>query len=103
MSVLVEFPGGACREVPSQLRAIGPRQNGAPEFEQVPLNCDPQWKFEREDGRWVAVRRQGQLLALRPAIPAWWHFVALMMEPERLSTATGIADQGVEGGLQSAA
>ncbi|GLV26588.1 hypothetical protein [Sphingobium sp. Cam5-1] len=103
MSVLVEFPGGVCREVPSQLRAIGPRQNGAPEFEQVPLNCDSHWKFEREDGRWIAVRRQGQLLALRPATPAWWHFVALMMEPERLPRAAGIEDQGVEAGLQSAA
>ena len=103
MSVLVEFPGGVCREVPSQLRAIDPRQKDAPGFEQVPLNCDPHWKFEREDGRWVAVRRQGHLLALRPATPAWWHFVALMMEPERIVTAAGIADQGVEPGLQSAA
>lgn len=82
MSVLVEFPGGVCREVPSQLRTIHPRQNGSAEFEQVPLNCDPQWKYEREDGRWIAVCRQGQLLNLRPPAPAWWHFVELMTEVE---------------------
>ncbi len=83
MSVLVEFPGGFCREVPSQLRAIGVQHDPAYEFEQVPLNCDPQWKYEREDGRWIAIHRQGQLLSMRPAAPAWWHFVELMMEPER--------------------
>lgn len=103
MSVLVEFPGGVCREVPSQLRAIRPRQNGVAEFEQVPLNCDPQWKYERCDARWVAVHRQGQLLALRPAVPAWWHFVELMIEPERRQPAAGRADEGAAITLQSVA
>lgn len=83
MSVFVEFPGGICREVPSQLRAVGTRQDEPVEFEQVPLNCDPQWKYEREKGRWIAVHRQGQLLSMRPAAPAWWQFIELMMEPER--------------------
>lgn len=103
MSVLVEFPGGVCREVPSQLRAIGSPKNRADEFEQVPLNCDPHWKYEREDGRWIAVHRQGQLLSMRPAAPAWWHFIELMMEPERRTsgaTAGGVSETVT---LQSAA
>lgn len=103
MSVLVEFPGGVFREVPSQLRAIGGQHNISAEFEQVPLNCDPHWKYERADGRWIAVHRQGQLLSLRPAAPAWWHFVELMMEPERRAAASTPVDAIPEAKLQSAA
>ncbi|HWV13424.1 MAG TPA: hypothetical protein VN110_09035 [Sphingobium sp.] len=103
MSVLVEFPGGVCREVPSQLRAISAHQNLAAEFEQVPLNCDPHWKYEREDGRWIAVHRQGQLLSMRPATPAWWHFIELMMEPERRAPTPISSEVGGAVKLQSAA
>jgi hypothetical protein len=92
MSVLVEFPGGVHREIPAQLRQISAQQlNGPAEFEQVPLNCDPHWKFERRGNHWVALPRKGQLVALRPRDLAWWQFVDLMVEHEQgtVSAAQG--------------
>lgn len=102
MSVLVEFPGGICREVPSQLRAVDAPQDDLAAFEQVPLNCDPQWKYEREQGRWIAVHRQGQLLSMRPVAPAWWQLIEMMMEPERHAQVSNLAEDS-EVALQSAA
>ena len=104
MSVFVEFPDGECREVPGQLRMISMQQSHGPvEFEQVPLNCDPVWKYERDGNRWVAVRRTGQLLPLRPQAPAWWQFVELMLEPERRPVPKPYADEDDDIKLQSAA
>jgi hypothetical protein len=104
MSVFVEFPDGERREVPGQLRMISLQQSDGPvEFEQVPLNCDPVWKYERDGTRWVAVRRTGQLLPLRPQAPAWWQFVELMLEPERRPSAPLYEGDEDDDRLQSAA
>ena len=104
MPVFVEFPDGECREVPSQLRAMSVQKSTGPaEFEQIPLNCDPVWKYERDGTRWIAVLRNGQLLPLRPQPPAWWHFVELMLEPERRSATDSPVEEVSEIQLQSAA
>lgn len=104
MSVFVEFPDGLRREVPGQLRALSAqRPNGPAEFEQVPLNCDPLWKYERDGARWIAVQRKGQLLPLRPHAPAWWQCVELMLEPESRSITVPNAEETSGAKLQSAA
>ncbi|AMK19716.1 hypothetical protein K663_16776 [Sphingobium sp. MI1205] len=104
MSVLVEFPGGVHREVPAQLRQIFAQQwDGSAEFEQVPLNCDPHWKFERRGTRWVAVPRNGQLVALRPRDVAWWQFVDLMVEHEQGIVSAAQADVELPFDMQPAA
>ncbi|MFC4593142.1 hypothetical protein [Sphingobium tyrosinilyticum] len=102
MPVFVEFPDGECREVPSQLRAMQ-QSIGLGEFEQVPLNCDPVWKYECAGTGWIAVLRKGQLLPLRPQAPAWWQFVKLMLDPERRSTNDTPVEEVGESRLQSAA
>lgn len=104
MSVFVEFPDGLRREVPGQLRAISPqRSGGQTEFEQIPLNCDPLWKYERDGTRWIAVQRTGQLLPLRVQAPAWWQCVDLMLEPESRSVTILNAEEKGDVKLQSAA
>jgi hypothetical protein len=104
MSVCVEFPDGVRREVPGQLRALSTQHHGgSAQFEQVPLNCDPVWKYERRGARWVAVPRKGQLLPLRPQVPAWWQYVELMLEPEKRPAAMLDAEQRGGVKFQSAA
>ncbi len=81
MAVCVEFPNGFRRDVPSQLRPLSEPLGGAPEYEQVPLNCDPCWRYERVGSRWIAVRRHAAVTTLQQPVAEWWRSIEQMREP----------------------
>ena len=81
MTVPVQFPDGTVRNVPGQLKIIRLSYDediGA--YEQVPINCDPHWFYERQDQQWLARRRTQRLTALRPPVEEWWRSIRQMAE-----------------------
>jgi hypothetical protein len=81
MATAVFFPDGVVKEVPSQLRMMSkPEIQFAPVYEQVPLNCDPFWKYQCVNGRWIAQRRARQVAALHQPIEEWWRSISQMAD-----------------------
>lgn len=80
MAVSVLFPDGTVRDIPAQLRPLPSTSRRAPEFEQVPLNCDPCWKYERRGSAWFARPRRNAVLALKVPAKTWWHAIEHMAE-----------------------
>lgn len=104
MAVCVEFPDGARRDVPSQLRPINADDQGVEaQFEQVPLNCDPCWRYERAGARWVALRRHVPVSALQPAVTEWWRSIGPMADLGPVELEGPRAKDGGADPLRSAA
>ncbi|HKT76301.1 MAG TPA: hypothetical protein VJQ78_06185 [Sphingobium sp.] len=81
MTVPVHFPDGTIRQVPGHLRRLSPSQDRAPAtFQQVPLACDPLWRYERVADRWVATRRALVVTALSRPAETWWAAIACMTD-----------------------
>ena len=86
MAIYVEFPDGTVRAVASHLRPLTPYlHDGPPEFEQVPLNCDPVWRYDRKGQRWIACRRNPGVTTLQPATVEWWCSIDQMQGPATVS------------------
>ncbi len=84
MAVSVLFPDGSRSNVPAQL--IGRKGDEGmilDGFRQVPLNCDPLWRYVQEDGMWIAKSRHGpDVRHLSPREePCWWESIPQMCEP----------------------
>lgn len=81
MSVPVRFPDGTIRNIPGQLQYIHSSSDRSISiYEQVPLNCDPDWKYERAAGQWIARRRIRQVTTLCPPIEEWWRSIRQMAD-----------------------
>ncbi|WP_420146144.1 hypothetical protein [Sphingobium sp.] len=79
MAVIVQFPDGSQREVASQLCPIDPTAVGTQvRFRQVPINCDPQWRYVRVAATWHAIARHGALAILLPPVDDWWQGIEAM-------------------------
>lgn len=75
MSVAVTFPDGTVRQVIGVLKL---ERDG---FVQMPLNCDPHWKYVLQSGHWVAASRHGKIRAIpMPERGCWWDDIAQMRD-----------------------
>lgn len=83
MAVAVHFPDGSVRDVPGQLRSVDMADTARTSqiFEQVPLNCDSRWRYERHGRTWHAVSRLGHVALFQPPVPDWWATIAQMIAP----------------------
>lgn len=81
MAISVRFPDGSLRDVASQLCLVDPLATGMQaRFRQVPINCDPQWRYVRTGMEWRAVARHGALAILMPPTEDWWQGIGAMAE-----------------------
>lgn len=80
MTVPVLFPDGTVRNVPGQLKIVIAGEDSISSFEQVPINCDAAWSYERQGRTWVARRRNQRVTALRPPVEEWWRSIKQMAE-----------------------
>ena len=76
MTINVEFPDGARRDMPSELRIDG--ASGA--FHHVPLESSARWRFVAGESGWRAVPRHGGLAVLTPPVEEWWRGIAAMTD-----------------------
>lgn len=92
MAVIVHFPDGSQREVAGQLCLVDPTAAGTQvRFRQVPINCDPQWRYVRIASKWCAVARHGALAILSPSADHWWQGVEAMVDAAVPSSDTSRA------------
>jgi hypothetical protein len=81
MAMSILFPDGTIRDVPGQLVIRSTASGEAPRFVQIPVNCDPLWRYRFVDGRWRALaRHDGKVAILNPGQREWWHAIAQMQE-----------------------
>jgi hypothetical protein len=90
MAVPVHFPDGSIRDIPGQLRPVaGTGVTDRPlRYEQVPLNRDAGWRFERRMGIWTASPRLGHLVPIRPPLLAWWSAIPQMHDLDTVGPST---------------
>ncbi|WP_088182268.1 hypothetical protein [Sphingobium sp. Z007] len=81
MAISVRFPDGSWRDVPSELRHVDPTTTGvASRFCNIPVNCDPQWRYLCMAGVWHARPRHGKLAILTPTVEDWWNGITAMAD-----------------------
>lgn len=96
MAIPVQFPDGETRLVPCQLRQISlPDAPDDVAFEQVPLHCDPLWRYEREGARWIATRRALCVEQLRIPVETWWQSIGIMADKPAIAPSLDINDPDI--------
>lgn len=78
MTVAIRFPDGSIRDVPGQLVAKPGKTDRTPVFVQIPVNCDPLWRYRQVGDAWFAFSRHANLSVLRPAGREWWQSIKQM-------------------------
>jgi hypothetical protein len=94
VTINVLFPDGSIRGVPGQLREVIAEDNGRARlrFRQVPINCDPLWRYVERRGRWVAMLRSGPDVALfAPREAYWWQAIVQMHDEASPAPASAAA------------
>lgn len=93
MAVSVRFPDGTRRDVPGRLRELpmSAGHRGAPFFEQVPLGCDPLWRYVCVAGVWLARPRTQKIAPLILPVPDWWQAIAPMTDDSGPSQSSAAA------------
>jgi hypothetical protein len=105
MTIPVQFPDGETRLVPGQLKQIShPDTPDIVTFEQVPLHCDPLWRYERQGDFWIAKRCSLTVEQLRIPVETWWQSIGVMTDKQDIapdivsrpsSLAPGIRDPDI--------
>lgn len=81
MALAIVFPDGSIRDVPGHLMPRGESCGRATVFTQVPVNCDPMWRYCQIDGHWRAVPRHGDNISmLTPNVREWWQSIVQMQD-----------------------
>lgn len=81
MAVAIFFPDGSTRDVPGYLVPLVGNKATTTAFKQVPVNCDPLWRYCQIDGHWHAVPRHGNNIAvLTSHAREWWRSIVQMQD-----------------------
>ncbi len=92
MAIMVHFPDGSQREVAGQLCRVNPTAAKADaRYRQVPVNCDPQWRYVRVGAKWYAIARHGALAILSPPVDDWWQGIDAMADMPAASNTSRAA------------
>jgi hypothetical protein len=94
MAISVLLPDGSMLKVPGQLIRQKSANGSHLRFRQIPINCDPLWRFIFDRGVWCAKPRHGPSVAHFPAREdpgCWWDGIWQMDDNIALDDRPGTA------------